>query len=132
MRKLFNKQLLTSLLFLSSLTISPMALSLELSELLGTWTMSYNMMGQGQATGTITISQADDGSARIVVSSAAGGNSEAKNIEINGDTLSFSRDINAQGQSLSVTYTAQLVAGELQGEFELSIGGGATDWTATK
>ncbi|MDA0929578.1 MAG: hypothetical protein O2861_15995 [Proteobacteria bacterium] len=44
----------------------------------------------------------------------------------------FSRDINAQGQSLGVSYTAQLVDGRLQGEFELSIGGGATTWTASK
>ena len=132
MRTILSKRFCTSLLFLVSLAISPMALSLELSELVGTWTMSYNMMGQGQATGTITISEADDGSAKIVVSSAAGGNSEAKDVEINGDTLTFSRDINAQGQSLAVSYTAQLVGDELQGEFELSIGGGATSWTATK
>lgn len=131
MRNIVTRQLTTSLLFMSSLIISPVALSLELSELLGTWTMSYDM-GQGPATGTITISEADDGSAKIVVSSAAGGNSEARDIEISGDTLTFSRDINAQGQSLGVSYTAQLVDGKLQGEFELSIGGGATTWTASK
>lgn len=131
MRNIFTRQLTTSLLCVSSLIISPIALCLELSELLGTWTMSYDM-GQGPATGTISISEAEDGSAKIVVSSAAGGNSEARDIEIAGDTLSFSRDISAQGQSLGVSYTAQLVDGKLQGEFQLSIGGGATPWTASR
>lgn len=131
MCNIFTRQLTTSLLLVSSLIFSPNALSLVLSELVGTWTMSYDM-GQGPLTGTITISEADDGSAKIVVSSAAGGSSEARDIEIVGDTLSFSRDINAQSQSLGVSYTAQLVDGRLQGEFELSIGGGATTWTASK
>ncbi|MDA0929579.1 MAG: hypothetical protein O2861_16000 [Proteobacteria bacterium] len=88
MCNIFTRQQTTSLLLVSSLIFSPIALSLELSELVGTWTMSYDM-GQGPTTGTITISEADDGSAKIVVSSAAGGSSEARDIEIVGDTLSF-------------------------------------------
>ena len=113
---------------------------LELDALLGTWNMSYDM-GQGAQTGTITISKHDDGSPMIAMSTSGGGQSEARDIEISGDTLTYSRDVSAQGQSITVHYTAKLMAGKLAGSFELDLGGlgaaagglgGPTQWSATK
>jgi hypothetical protein len=113
--------------------------SLDLDALLGTWNMTYDM-GQGQETGTITISRNDDGDPMISMSTSGGGASNARDIEIDGDTLTYTRDVNAQGQSLSVNYTAKLMEGKLEGSFELDLGGvggagglgGPTAWTATK
>jgi len=116
------------------------AQTLDLEQLLGTWNMSYDM-GQGQETGTITVSRNEDGSARISMSTTGGGDSEAHDIEIDGDELRFSRDVSAQGQGLGVDYTAKLVDGKLEGSFEIdlsALGGAAgglgapTAWTATR
>ena len=123
---------------LAALILAPAAMALTVDELVGTWDMSYDM-GQGAQTGTITISKNADGSAAIRLNTQGGGASTARSIKIEGDDLSFSRDINAQGQSIGVDYKAKLVDGKLQGSFELDLGGaappgamGATPWTATK
>ena len=116
---------------LAILLISPTVAALELADLAGTWNMAYDM-GQGAESGTITISEEPDGSAKIVMATSAGGNSEANDFSIEGETVSFSREVDAQGQSLEVSYTAQLVDGKLQGSFEVSLGGGATSWSAEK
>ena len=71
----------------------------------------------------------------------AGGESVAKEVVIKGDTITFTRDITAQGLSGSVTYTAKLVDGALKGAGDVKLagpdgaapGGGApTPFTATK
>lgn len=119
-----------------ALFLAPAAQALTIDELVGTWNMSYDM-GQGTQTGTITVSKNDDGSAAITLNTQGGGSSDASDIVIEGDVLTFSRNISAQGQSIGVDYTAELVDGQLQGTFELDLGGfggggGPTSWTATK
>lgn len=127
-----------SMLVAMAFTINIQAL--EVDELVGTWNMTYDNQ-LGPQTGTITVSKADDGSAKIVMATSGGGSSDAKNIAIDGDTLTFSRDVNVQGQSLAVNYTAQLMEGQLKGSFTLDLGGqaaalgaaaGPTAWTATR
>ena len=114
--------------------------ALSLDQLIGTWDMSYDM-GQGPQTGTIAVSRNDDGSPKIMMSTTGGGNSEARDIRIEGDSITFARDVSAQGQSLSVSYMARLVDGKLDGTFELDLGdlagaagglAGPTAWMATK
>lgn len=114
--------------------------SLDLESLLGTWNMAYDM-GQGPQTGTITISRHDDGSPMIVMSTSGGGQSEAHDIELSDDTLTYSREVSAQGQGITVHYSAKVMDGKLEGSFELDLGalgvaagdlGGPTEWTATK
>jgi hypothetical protein len=110
---------------------------LRLESLLGVWNLTYE---GGQTTGTLTISKKADGTPAIKVSTSQGGESEARDIAIKGDTLTFARDINVQGQTGSVSYTAKLVDGKLQGTGEVKLGGGggggpgggATPFTATK
>ena len=109
---------------------------LRLESLLGVWNLTYE---GGQTTGTLTISKKADGTPAIKVSTSQGGESEARDIAIKGDTLTFARDINVQGQTGSVSYTAKLVEGKLQGTGEVKLGGGgggpgggATPFTATK
>jgi hypothetical protein len=118
------------------------AQSLSLDQLIGTWDLTYDM-GQGQQSGTIAISSNDDGTPKITMSTTGGGDSEASNIEIDGDTLKFTREVSAQGQGLAVNYEARLVDGKLDGSFEVDLSelggagaagglGGPTEWTATK
>jgi hypothetical protein len=87
----------------------------------------------------LTISKKADGTPMIKVSTSQGGESEARDVVIKGDTISFARDINVQGQTGSVSYTAKLVEGKLQGTGEVKLGGGGgpggggpTPFTATK
>ncbi len=121
--------------FLTLLLAAPAALALSVDELVGSWAMSYNM-GQGNQTGTITVAKNADGSAAITLNTQGGGTSTAGDIAINGEELTFSRTISAQGQSIPVNYKAALVEGELRGTFELDLGGmdagGPVNWTATK
>ena len=111
---------------------------LHLESLLGVWNLTYE---GGQTTGTLTISKKADGTPMIKVSTSQGGESEARDIVIKGDTISFARDINVQGQTGSVSYTAKLVEGKLQGTGEVKLGGNGgggpgggapTPFTATK
>jgi hypothetical protein len=110
--------------------------ALHLESLLGVWNLTYE---GGQTTGTLTISKKADGTPMIKVSTSQGGESEARDITIKGDTITFARDINVQGQTGSVSYTAKLVEGKLQGAGEVKLGGGGgpggggpTPFTATK
>lgn len=112
--------------------------TLRLENLVGIWNLTYE---GGQTTGTLTISKKADGTPAIKVATSQGGESEAKDIVIKGDTITFARDINVQGQTGSVTYTAKLVEGKLQGTGEVKLGGGGgggpggggpTPFTATK
>ena len=75
---------------------------LNFNDLVGVWNLMYE---DGQ-TGTFTMSKNADGTPKIVVSTMAGGESVAKNVVIKGDTITFAREIAAQGLSGSVTYTA--------------------------
>jgi hypothetical protein len=109
---------------------------LHLESLLGVWNLAYE---GGQTTGTLTISKKADGTPMIKVSTSQGGESEARDIVLKGDTITFARDINVQGQTGTVTYTAKLVEGKLQGTGEVKLGGGGgpggggpTPFTATK
>jgi len=123
------------------------AQTLDLDPLIGTWNMSYDM-GQGPQTGTIVIARDDDGMPKVTMSTSSGGESEARDVRIEGDELKYVRDVSAQGQNLTVSYTAMLVDGQLEGSFEADLGalgggggggggaaggpGGATEWVATK
>lgn len=130
----------TALVLTATLAIAQDSAPLDLDQLLGTWNMTYDM-GQGPQTGTITVSKNDDGSPKIVMSTTGGGESEARDIKFEGDSVMYSRDVSAQGQSLVVSYTAKLMEGKLEGSFELDLGdlagaagglGGPTQWMATK
>ena len=110
---------------------------LNFNDLVGVWSLAYE---DGQ-TGTFTFSKNNDGTPKVVVSTMAGGESVAKDIVIKGDTISFTRDIAAQGLSGSVTYTARLVDGALKGTGDVKLagpdggapaGGAPTPFTATK
>ena len=120
---------------LSLLVLTPAAFALSIDELVGSWAMTYNM-GQGDQTGTITIEKSADGSPAISLNTQGGGTSNASDIAIEGDELTFSRTISAQGQSIPVKYTSTLVDGKLEGTFELNLGGfdagGPVSWTATR
>jgi hypothetical protein len=109
---------------------------LKFDDLVGKWNLMY---ADGQ-TGTFTMSKNADGTPKVVVSTMAGGESVAQHVVIMGDTITFTRDITAQGLSGSVTYTAKLVDGALKGtgDVKLAAGDGApgagmpTPFTATK
>ena len=110
---------------------------LNFNDLVGVWNLMYD---DGQ-TGTFTMSKNPDGTPKVVVSTMAGGESVAKDVVIKGDTITFTREITAQGLSGSVTYTAKLVAGALKGtgDVKLTADGGPapgagmpTPFTATK
>jgi hypothetical protein len=108
---------------------------LNFDNLVGTWNLMYD---DGQ-TGTFTFSKNADGTPKVVVSTMAGGESVAKDVAVKGDTITFTRDINAQGLTGSVTYTAKLVEGALKGTGDVKLGGDAaglapapTPFTATK
>jgi hypothetical protein len=92
---------------------------LNFNDLVGVWNLMYD---DGQ-TGTFTFSKNDDGTPKVVVSTMAGGESVAKEVVIKGDTITFTRDIVAQGLSGSVTYAARLVDGALKGTGEVKLGG---------
>jgi hypothetical protein len=110
--------------------------ALNFNDLVGKWNLMYD---DGQM-GTFTFSKNDDGTPKVVVSTMAGGESTAKNVVIKGDTITFTRDINAQGLTGSVTYTAKLVEGALKGTGDVKLGGdaaaagagGPTPFTATR
>ena len=104
---------------------------LNFNDLVGKWDLMYD---DGQ-TGTFTFSKNPDGTPKAVVSTMAGGESVAKEVVIKGDTITFSRDINAQGLTGSVTYTAKLVDGALKGTGDVKLGdapGMPTPFTAKK
>jgi len=104
---------------------------LNFNDLVGVWNLMYE---DGQ-TGTFTMSKNPDGSPKVVVSTMAGGESVAKDVVIKGDTITFTRDINVQGATGSVTYTAKLVDGALKGSGDVKLGGPegtVTPFTAKK
>src|SRR6185436_4004647 len=78
--------------------------ALNFNDLVGKWNLMYE---DGQ-TETFTVSKNDDGTPKVVVSTMAGGESVAKEVVVKGDTISFTRAIDVQGLSGSVTYTAKL------------------------
>jgi hypothetical protein len=105
--------------------------ALNFNDLVGAWNLMYE---DGQM-GTFTFSKNTDGTPKVVVSTMAGGESVAKDVVIKGDTITFTRDINVQGATGSVTYTAKLVAGALKGAGDVKLGGPegtVTPFTATK
>ncbi len=132
---LARKTLITLTSLFTLIFTAPAALALGVDDLVGSWAMSYNM-GQGNQTGTITVAKNADGSAAITLNTQGGGTSTASDIAINGEELTFSRTISAQGQSIPVNYKATLVDGQLQGTFELDLGGmdagGPVSWTAAR
>ena len=104
---------------------------LNFNDLVGVWNLMYE---DGQ-TGTFTFSKNPDGTPKAVVSTMAGGESVAKDVVIKGDTITFTRDINVQGATGSVTYTAKLVDGALKGSGDVKLGGPegtVTPFTAKK
>ena len=104
---------------------------IDFNNLVGAWNLMYE---DGQM-GTFTFSKNADGTPKVVVSTMAGGESVAKDVVIKGDTITFTRDINVQGATGSVTYTAKLVDGALKGSGNVKPGdadGTMTPFTATK
>ena len=122
-------------LLLAAVTVSAAPLmaqaALNFNDLVGVWNLTYD---DGQM-GTFTFSKNADGSPKAVVSTMAGGESTAKDVVIKGDTITFTRDINVQGLTGSVTYSAKLVTGELKGTGNVKLGDGdamPTPFTAKK
>jgi len=116
-----------------TLTAAPLMAqaALNFNDLVGVWNLTYD---DGQM-GTFTFSKNADGSPKAVVSTMAGGESTAKDVVVKGDTITFTRDINVQGLTGSVTYSAKLVAGELKGTGSVKLGDGdamPTPFTAKK
>ena len=137
MRNSLRVCLTAALCMTAALAMAQNAPALHLEDLLGVWNLTYE---GGQTTGTLTISKKNDGTPAIKVSTSQGGESEARDIVIKADTITFARDINVQGQTGSVSYVAKLVAGKLQGTGEVKLGGGGggpgggapTPFSATK
>jgi hypothetical protein len=103
--------------------------TLSVDDLVGVWDMRYE---DGQA-GKFTISKNDDGTPKIIVSTAQGGQSAAHDVVFAKDTVAFARDITLQGQSLIVTYTAKHADGKLLGSAKFNLGNGsAMSFTATR
>jgi hypothetical protein len=109
---------------------------LKFDDLVGKWNLMYE---DGQTTGTFTMSKNPDGTPKVVVSTTAGGESVAKDVVIKGDTITFTRELTAQGLSGTVTYTAKLVDGALKGTGDVKLAAGGapgagmpTPFTATK
>ena len=105
--------------------------ALNFNDLVGVWNLMYE---DGQM-GTFTFSKNANGTPKVVVSTMAGGESEAKEVVIKGDTITFMRVIDVQGLMGSVTYTAKLVGGALKGTGDVKLGGPegtVTPFTATK
>lgn len=111
-----------------------------LDQLVGTWNLAY----ESGVSGTFTISKNADGAPAIAVTTDQGGQSNARDIKIENDTITFARDINVGGQAGSVNYTAKLVDGKLEGQGVVNLGGagggggfggapqGPSPFTATK
>ena len=117
----FNRWLLAAALAATATAATAQNATLKVDDIVGVWNMAYT---SGES-GTFTITKNDDGTAKIVVQTTAGGQSEARDIRIEGDTVSFARDINVGGQAGSVNYTARLVDGKLEGGGLVNRGGGA-------
>lgn len=115
----FNRWLLTAALAVTATAATAQNATLKVDDVVGVW----NMMYESGESGTFTITKNADGTAKIVVQTTAGGQSEARDIKIEGDTISFARDINVGGQAGSVNYTAKLVDGTLQGGGLVNLGG---------
>ena len=109
--------LLTGALMVSAVAMAQNALKVD--DLIGVWNMMYES-GEG---GTFTITKNENGTAKIVVATTQGGESEARDVVINGDTITFARTINVGGQAGSVDYSAKLVDGKLQGTGLVNLGG---------
>ena len=116
-----NRWLLTAAVAAIATAAAAQNATLKVDDIVGVWNMMYES-GEG---GTFTITKNDDGTAKIVVQTTQGGQSEANNIVINGDTITFARTINVGGQAGSVNYSAKLVDGKLQGTGLVNLGGGA-------
>jgi hypothetical protein len=93
--------------------------ALSVDDLVGVWNMTYES-GEG---GTFTITKNENGTAKVVVVTTQGGESEARDVAISGDTITFARTINVGGQAGSVNYSAKLVDGKLQGTGLVNLGG---------
>lgn len=122
--------LFTAVLAVSSASVAAQG-PLNFNDLVGVWNLTYE---DGQ-TGTFTFSKNPDGTPKAVVSTMTGGESVAKEIVINGDTITITRQIDVQGLVGSVTYTAKLVEGALKGAGEVKLGDmpiPPTPFTATK
>lgn len=117
--RIFNRWMLTATLAAIAATATAQIPALRVDDIVGVWNMMYES-GEG---GTFTITKNDDGTAKIVVQTTQGGQSEAKDIVFNGDTVTFARTINVGGQAGSVNYTAKLVDGKLQGTGLVNLGG---------
>jgi len=119
--RIFNRCLLTAALAVIATAATAQSPTLKVDDIVGVWNMMYES-GEG---GTFTITKNDDGTAKILVQTTQGGQSEANDIAINGDTITFARTINVGGQAGSVNYSAKLVDGKLEGTGLVNLGGGA-------
>jgi hypothetical protein len=117
--KNLNRWLLTAALAVTATAATAQNATLKVDDIVGVW----NMMYESGESGTFTITKNADGTAKIVVQTTAGGQSEANSIAINGDTITFARTIDVGGQAGSVNYSAKLVDGKLQGTGLVNLGG---------
>jgi len=110
-------------------TFAQQTATVTLDDVVGVWNMTYE---DGQ-TGKFTISKNQDGTPSIIVSTARGGQSAAREIVFKNDMMTFARDITLQGQPLIVSYTAKPTGGKLQGTAKFNLGSGTTtSFTATR
>jgi len=117
MRVTMRLALMAALVMSAVLAVAQAQKPLKLDDLVGVWNMTY-LDGQGQ-TGKFTISKNADGTPKVSVSTVFG-DSEARNIVIEGDTITFIRDLSIQGVASRVNYKATLRDGKLEGSAVLT------------
>lgn len=91
---------------------------LSLDDLVGIWNMAYS---HGEI-GTFSISRQENGRTKIDVWTSKSGESEARDVVIEGDTITFDRNVGRGGEAVDVIYTARLVDGELVGTSKVVVG----------
>ena len=97
---------------------------LSFNDLVGAWNITYD----DGTKGTFTMSKNGD-AAKIMVTTVFG-KSEARDIVITGDTITFYREVpDPRGQPYRIEYIAKLADGKLEGTGKLKLTGSAVDST---
>ena len=116
-----------SLAAILAMTVAPVmgqdVAGLRFDDILGKWNINY-VDGR---TSTFTMSREDDGTPRIVVKTELG-EGEAREIVIEGDTLTFDGEVvSGSGQTIRTEYIVKYWDGRLAGTGETSRGPGDVD-----
>jgi hypothetical protein len=98
---------------------------LSSDDIVGVWNLTYD----DGTTGTFTVSRKGD-AAKVMVTTTFG-KSEARDVVIEGDTITFHREVvDGLGQTLRIDYRAKLADGKLEGTGKRTGLSGELDGTA--